>query len=71
MYAEYKNIPVHRIEGCTQSMGSVHGVWKCINLCAEYKLMMNYDTESPLLDDDLYDIESPQPYPYATPLPFI
>ena len=37
----------------------------------EYKLIMSYDTESPEQDDDLYDLESLQPYPYAFPLLFI
>ena len=53
MYVEYKNVPVHRVQGlhieygdCTRSMevyteyGSVY---------AEYKLTMSCDTESPLL----------------------
>ena len=32
---------------------------------------MSYGTESPQADDDLYDTESLQPYPYAIPLTFI
>ena len=63
MYAEYKNVPVHKVQGCTQSMGNVHGVWDCISLYTKYKLSMSCDTESLRLDDDLYDVtESPQPY---------
>ena len=37
----------------------------------KYELSMSYDTESPQPDDDLYDTESQQPYPYAILLPFI
>ena len=62
MDSEYKNIPVHRLQGCTRSTRNVHKVQDCISLYAEYKLSMNYDTESSQLDDDLYDIESLQPY---------
>ena len=63
MYAEYKNVPVHGVQGCMQSMGSVHEVWDCIRLYTEYKLSMSYDTGSPQPDDNLYDVtESLQPY---------
>ena len=41
---EYKNIPVHRVQGCTQSIRNVHRVWDCISLYAEYKLFVSYDT---------------------------
>ena len=73
MYAEYKNVPVHRVRGYTRSMGIVHEVrdCTCISLYAEYKLTMSYDTESPQPDNDLYDTKSTQPYPYAIPLLFI
>ena len=71
MYAEYKNVSVHRVQGCIPSTGIVHGVPKCINLYAEYKLSMSYDNESPQPDDGLYDTESLQPYPYAILLLFI
>ena len=47
MYEEYKNVPVHEVQGCMQSTGNVHGVWDCISLYMEYKLFMSYDTESP------------------------
>ena len=57
MYAEYKNVPVHRVQGCAWSMGNVHEVRYCISL-----FTMNYDNESPQPDDDLYDTESLQPY---------
>ena len=58
MYTEYKNVPVQRVQ-------------KCISLYTEYKLTMSHDTESPQPDDDLYDTESTQPYPYAIPFLFI
>ena len=47
MYAEYKNVPIHGAQGCTQSTGNVHGVRDYISLYAGYKLSMRYDTESP------------------------
>ena len=62
MYVEYKNVPVHKVQGCTQSMGNVHRVQNCINLYAKYELSMSYDTDSPQPGDDLYDTESLQPY---------
>ena len=71
MYAEYKDVPVHKVQWCTQSTGIVHEVRECIILYAEYKFSMSYDNESPQPDDDLYDTESLQPYPYAIPLLFI
>ena len=51
--AECKNVPVHRVQGCTQSTGVVHSVLKCVSLYVEYKLFMSYDNESPQPDDDL------------------
>ena len=71
MYAKYKNVRVHRVQGCTRSAGIVHRVPKCISLYVEYKLSMSYDNDSSQPDDDLYDTESLQPYPYTIPLPFI
>ena len=63
MYAEYKNVPVHGVQGCMQSTGNVHGVRDSISLYVEYKLSMHYDTKSPKPYDDLYDVtESLQPY---------
>ena len=62
MYMEYKNVPVHKVQECTQSKGIIHEVPKCVSLYAKYKLSMNYDNESPQPDDDLYDTESLQPY---------
>ena len=62
MYVEYKNVPVHRVQGCTRSKRNVHGVRDCISVYAEYKLSMSYDMESPQPDNDLYDTESQQPY---------
>ena len=58
MYAEYKNVPIHRVQGCTQSTGvytEYRGGEECISLYTEYKLSMSYDTESSQPDDDLYD----------------
>ena len=71
MYAEYKNIPVYRVQGCTPSTWIVHRVQERIRLYAEYKLSMSYDNESPEPDDYLLDTESLQPYPYTIPLLFI
>ena len=51
-----KNVP----NMCTQSTGmNVHRQSPRIRMYTEYKHMMIYDTESP------------QPYPYAIPLPVI
>ena len=75
MYAEYKNVPVHGVQGCTRSTGvyavygertqSMGNAWSTgmYKLVHWYKLSMSYDTESPQPDDDLYDVaESLQPY---------
>ena len=48
---------------CGVYAGIVCRVQDCISLYAEYKLSMCYDTESPQIDYDLYDVaESLQPY---------
>ena len=36
MYAEYKDVPVHRVQACTWSTGILHRVRECITLYAEY-----------------------------------
>ena len=57
MYAEYKNVPVHRVQECMWSTG----LYKLVHR-VQCKLSLSYDTESPQPDNDLYDIESLQPY---------
>ena len=47
MYTEYKNVPVHGVQGCTWSTGNVHEVRDRISLYAEYKFSIRYDTKSP------------------------
>ena len=71
MYVEYKNVHVHRVQGCTWSTGNVHEVRDCISLYVEEKLSMSYDTKPSQQDDGLYDTESLQPYIYTIPFPFI
>ena len=46
MYVEYKNVPVHEVQGCAWSTGNAHGVWDCISLYTKYKLSIRYDMES-------------------------
>ena len=71
-YTKYRG--VHK---CTQSMGIVQGVQGLYMEYQMYKLVRGVQAfyelcnESPQPDDDLYDTESLQPYPYAIPLPFI
>ena len=48
MYAEYKNVPVHGVQGVRRVREMyMHGVRDyIISLYGEYKLSMRYDTES-------------------------
>ena len=63
LYTGYRG--VHRAQGMYTEYRN------CISLYMEIKLSMSYDNESPQPNDDLYDTESLQPYPYAIPLLFV
>ena len=46
MYAEYKNVPIHGVQGSTQSTRNVHGV-RVYKLILGVQAFYDYDMESP------------------------
>ena len=62
MYAEYKNLPIRRVQGMYMEYGGRDCTWS-MEMCKNVGGVQAYD--------DMYDTKSPQPYPFVIPVLFI